>query len=84
MHDVWASADASKCFGCLPTPTSADPRHSRLPLTVSATRKTERFRRDKLVAVAGRQPVTKSVTRRTSDEMEAIAMQVRGDLKRAR
>lgn len=36
----------------------------------------------KLAAVAPRQPIAKSVTRRTSDEMEAIALQVRAQLKR--
>jgi len=37
----------------------------------------------KLAAVAARRPVAKSVSRRTSDELEAIALQVRADLKRA-
>lgn len=36
----------------------------------------------KLAAVAPRQPVAKSVPRRTSDEVEAVALQVRADLKR--
>lgn len=37
----------------------------------------------KLAAVKARQPAAKSVKRRTSEELEAIALQVRADLKRA-
>ncbi|MHA6507886.1 DDE-type integrase/transposase/recombinase [Tessaracoccus sp. Y1736] len=37
----------------------------------------------KLAAVTARQPVARSVTRRTSDELEVLALQVRADLKRA-
>ncbi|MCB0913730.1 MAG: transposase, partial [Propionibacteriaceae bacterium] len=37
----------------------------------------------KLAAVKARQPAPRSVARRTSEEVEAIALQVRADLKRA-
>ena len=46
---------------------------------VRARAKTE----GKLAAVTPRQPVAKSVKRRTSEELEAVALQVRVELKRA-